>query len=283
MTPGKPLRKHVFDVALIVLLSPFILVVLSISALAIILSDGVPVVYRSSRRVYRNESRVITKFRTMRRNADRIANRDTVAVERTRFLNIPSSSPLYTPVGRWIERLMITEMPQLLHVIAGWMSIVGNRPLPENVIISLKDEFPDAEARFLVVAGLTGPIQLIGRDAISDADRLRLEHYYCCLVLESYSMLLDAKILFYTVCIGLHMHRPMTVQQVSDLLANEAARQSAIQAASNWSARVGTALATLIPKAGGRGNPRSTEFAASVLERQRMRMISGASGLQVKR
>lgn len=275
---GKPPRKHVFDVVLIVTLSPVILVVFSIAALSIMISDGLPIVYRSPRRIYRNKTRVITKFRTMRRDAERIANRETVAVERTRFLNIASSSPLYTPAGRWIERLMITEMPQLLHVIAGWMSIVGNRPLPENVISSLKEEFPDAEARFLAVSGLTGPIQLIGRDAITDADRLRLEHDYCCLVLESYSMMLDVKILIYTVFIGLHLRKPMSVDQVENLLANEAARQNAIRSAQSRSARAGLALATLIPSAASRRS-QSTELPASALERQRIRMISSAKGL----
>ena len=160
----------------------------------------------------------IAKFRTMRRDAEQIANRNTVPVTTTRFLNIPSDSPLYTSVGRLIERTMLTEMPQLVYVLAGRMSIVGNRPLPENVIAALKAEHDDVEQRFATPAGLTGPAQLVGRDFISDADRLRLESAYSRAALTNYSMMLDLKILLYTVLVGLFPSRRFTPDQVADLI-----------------------------------------------------------------
>jgi hypothetical protein len=98
------------------------------------------------------------------------------------------------------------------------MGVVGNRPLPENVIRALREEFPWAEDRFLTPAGLTGPVQLVGRDAISDEARLTLEVEYCKGCLDSYSARLDFLILWYTVLIALRLCRPMTIEEVRCLI-----------------------------------------------------------------
>lgn len=186
---------------------------------AILVLEGRPILYVSRRRLDRGPAQPILKYRTMRRDADRIANRDTVPIVATRFLNLPITSPLYTPIGRVIERLMLTEMPQLLHVLAGRMSVVGNRPLPDNVVASLRDEFPHVEGRFLTPGGLTGPVQLVGRDFLSDAQRLEIEIAYCNAVLRNYSPLLDLRILAFTVFAGFSERARFTGEEVLDLLA----------------------------------------------------------------
>lgn len=169
-------------------------------ALGVLLSEGRPVFYRSRRRVSRDEVVLLTKFRTMVRNADKLVNRETVPVSGdTRFLNIPADSPLYTRIGRVIERFALTELPQLWHVVRGEMSVVGNRPLPQNVIDCLREEFPQVEDRFLTRAGLTGPAQLVGREALSDAERLDLEAAYCRACLNGYQARLDVVILAATI------------------------------------------------------------------------------------
>ena len=218
MRHSLPFQMRIFDLTVVALTTVFVVPVLLFCIVGILWSDGRPVFYKSRRRVFRQQSMPIVKFRTMRRDAEKIANRNTVAIEKTRFLNIGIDSPLYTPVGRWIERLMLTELPQIIHVLQGRMTLVGNRPLPENVISSLREEFPTMEARFDVPTGLTGPVQLIGREAISDRDRLRLEFAYCDKVLNSYSFLLDFKILFFTVIAGLLPNGRFSVQQVEQLL-----------------------------------------------------------------
>lgn len=217
--PAAPSRKRLFDVAVTLAASPVALPVLALCAAAIALLDGTPVLYRSPRRVHRSTSLRVAKFRVMRRDAERVANRDTVPVGATRFLNIPADSPLYTPVGRLIERLVLTELPQLWHVLGGRMSLVGNRPLPENVVRALREEHPDAEARFFTPAGLTGPVQLVGRDYLSDHVRLRLEAAYCRRVSEAYSVRLDLEILARTVLVGLAPSRRMTPERVLAMLA----------------------------------------------------------------
>lgn len=211
--------KRLFDIVVTLLASLAWIPVLIAAAVAIAILDGLPVLYVSRRRVFRDRSIRLVKFRTMRRDAERVANRSTVPEEGTRFLNIPPESPLYTPVGRVLERCCFTELPQLFHVLAGQMSLVGNRPLPEDVIAALKAEFPNVEDRFSSPSGLTGPIQLAGRERLSDAQRLRIEIAYCRAALSSYSMWLDLQILLYTVMLGARLSRPFTAAEVERFLS----------------------------------------------------------------
>jgi lipopolysaccharide/colanic/teichoic acid biosynthesis glycosyltransferase len=190
-----PRSKRLLDLAIAGLALPVWAVAMTLVSLAVGIFSGWPIFYASKRRVYRDESIRALKFRTMVRNAEQIANRETIPVGSQRFLNIPHDSPLYTRVGRCVERLFLTELPQVLHVLSGKMTIVGNRPLPENVIASLEEEFPYAEDRFLVRAGLLGPVQLVGREDIPDDLRLHLEITYCELCLSSYTIWLDLALL----------------------------------------------------------------------------------------
>ncbi len=217
-------RKRAFDLIVVTLSSIIWVPVICGCALAIAIQDGRPIFYVSIRRVFRDHCIRLVKFRTMRRNADRIANRETVPVTTQRFLNIPIDSPLYTTAGRVIERFALTELPQLWHVIRGQMTLVGNRPLPENVIASLREIYPDAEGRFLSPAGLTGPVQLVGRSFISDRDRLSVEAAYCRIVEESYTMRLDFMVLWHTVLIALFPERRMTVEQVHEVMRRHTER-----------------------------------------------------------
>jgi lipopolysaccharide/colanic/teichoic acid biosynthesis glycosyltransferase len=210
--------KRVFDVTVTLLAAITWVPALVLASLAILVLDGRPVFYVSRRRVFRGESIWLVKFRTMRRDAERIANRDTVPVQGTRFLNIEKDSPLYTWVGRQIERCAFTELPQLVHVLSGRMSLVGNRPLPENVIAAIKEAIPWAEDRFATPAGITGPIQLAGRERLSDAQRIVLESSYCHVAASSYSMWLDFLILYYTVLVVVGLHRPFTFAQIARLI-----------------------------------------------------------------
>lgn len=221
------MSKRLFDVLAIILTLPIWLPILILTIILMLLLEGRPIFYRSARRVSRHVNLRIYKFRTMVRNAEAIYNREVVKVVDQRFLNISPNSPLYTPLGRWIEKLQITELPQILHVITGHMSIVGNRPLPENVIASLREAYPKAEERFRTCAGLTGLVQLIGRQDISDGDRLELESHYCMAVDEDYSAQLDLRILLFTVLIVLRLMQPFTVDEAHALLRRFSPRAGA--------------------------------------------------------
>ncbi len=214
--PELPFAKRVFDVALVVLTLPIWLPVLLGTGLAICVLSGFPILYRSHRRVFLTRSQTILKFRVMVRDAEQIANRDTIPVESRRFLNIAPNSPLYTRIGRIVERCSLTELPQFLHVVRGGMSVVGNRPLPENVIAALKIPFPTTEERFLTRCGLCGPIQLVGRDELTDEQRLAVEIAYCRWCLTNYSMFVDFKILLFTVLRCLRLRPSMSFATLSE-------------------------------------------------------------------
>ena len=211
-------RKRALDLLLSALGALAWVPVVLVAASIILVSSGRPIFYRSSRRVSADHLMRVVKFRTMVKNADKIANRDTIAVGSVRFLNIPPSSPLYTRVGRLLERCGITELPQFVHVLSGRMSIVGNRPLPDNVMNCLREEYSYADERFLTPAGLTGPAQLVGREALTDDERLRLESAYCRACVHSYSLWLDISILLYTVLIVVGMKKTLDYQGVLDLI-----------------------------------------------------------------
>jgi lipopolysaccharide/colanic/teichoic acid biosynthesis glycosyltransferase len=211
--------KRFFDLSVTLLAAITWVPAILLCMAAIWILDGRPIFYVSTRRVFRKESIRLVKFRTMRRDAERIANRETVPVQGTRFLNIEKDSPLYTPIGRFIESCTFTELPQLFHVLAGRMSVVGNRPLPENVIAAIREAIPWCEDRFETPAGLTGPIQLAGRERLSDAQRIVLESSYCHVARSSYSMWLDFLILFYTVLVVTSLHRPFSFAEIRQLIA----------------------------------------------------------------
>lgn len=210
--------KRLFDLAIAIPSALIWAPALLCASLLVLLMSGRPVYYRSNRLVRTNRVIKTVKFRTMVKNADKVANRNTVPVVGVRFLNLPPDSPLYTRPGRILERLGLTEIPQLLHVLSGKMSIVGNRPLPTNVMDLLREDFPFADDRFLTPAGVTGPVQLVGRDDLSDAERLQVEGSYCRAVLEGYRARLDFMILVYTVLIVLHLKKPMGYQGVLDFI-----------------------------------------------------------------
>lgn len=218
-----PRMKRLFDLTVTLVMAPFWIPVCLLAALALVLTAGWSPIYSSKRRVHGREVRTVIKFRTMVRHADRVLNRDTIPVSDTAFLNIPPDHEVYTPVGRRIERYALTEIPQLLQVLAGSMSLIGNRPLPVNVVNALLQRFPYAEDRFIAPGGLTGPVQLVGREDISDEDRLGLEIDYSLLTTLSYSYRIDLFILWNTVLVALHLRSAFTVPEVRALMMRAAA------------------------------------------------------------
>jgi lipopolysaccharide/colanic/teichoic acid biosynthesis glycosyltransferase len=223
-------KKRFLDMLLAILAAVAWVPVLLVAAALVLIFTGRPVLYRSMRRVSSGDIIKVVKFRTMVKNAELVANRSTVPVDNNvRFLNIPPNSPLYTSVGRLLERCGITELPQFAHVLRGQMSIVGNRPLPENVMKCLREEYQNADERFLTKAGLTGPAQLVGREALTDSERLTLEAAYCRACISSYSMTLDFSILLYTVLIVIGLKRPLGYQGTLDLIDRRTRRGRVVQ------------------------------------------------------
>ena len=186
--------KRIFDlvVSLAVLLvaAPMMIAV----ALAIKLDSPGPVFFRQQRVGLGGRVFTIWKFRSMYSGAE-LKQKELVdlnAYGHARLFKV-QKDPRITAVGRFLRRSSLDELPQLFNVIAGDMSLVGPRPpLPNEV----EEYEPHHFERLTVVPGITGPWQVGGRNLITDFEKVvRMEKAY----IQSWSLLLDAKILLRTV------------------------------------------------------------------------------------
>jgi exopolysaccharide biosynthesis polyprenyl glycosylphosphotransferase len=186
------LMKRLMDIVLsalsLVIMSPIFL----IATIAIKLHDGGPVFYRSERIGENGRTFRMFKFRSMKPDADKdfgqVAQRD----EQGNIIHKHAEDPRVTRVGRWLRRTSIDELPQLINVLKGEMSLVG--PRPELPWMVEKYQLWQRK-RFAVPQGMTGWWQINGR---SEAPmHLYTEHdlYY----IQHYSLWLDIRILWKTL------------------------------------------------------------------------------------
>ncbi len=184
--------KRSFDfvvaLVLVVVLSPLLLLI----AVAVAVSSRGPVLYRSMRPGIGGETFACLKFRTMRSGADQSQADLESLNEASGALFKIRHDPRLTRVGRFLRRYSLDELPQLLNVLAGNMSLVGPRPLPQRDFDQLEDWH---KKRYLVLPGITGLWQVSGRSELDFDDLVRLDFLY----LERWSVGLDLAILFKTV------------------------------------------------------------------------------------
>ncbi len=191
LTQGSPLEyeerviKRAIDIVLSLLLllitSPFML----LTALAIKLQDGGPVLYKQIRCTKGNRRFEIMKFRSMIVDAEKKGGAQLAKQDDDRI----------TPVGRFIRKCRLDELPQLVNVLRGDMSFVGPRPERPEFIEQYVKDMPEFAYRTKVQAGLTGYAQLYGKYNTRPYDKLKLDLYY----IESYSLWLDLKLMILTV------------------------------------------------------------------------------------
>ena len=184
--------KRIFDVAISLLsLVVFGSLLLVIAALIKLTSQG-PVLYRSQRVGKGGRYFTFLKFRSMYANNER--SKVSAANEKGGHIFKIRNDPRVTPVGRILRRYSLDELPQLINVLRGDMSIVGPRPLPAG------DLGPDgmskqflawSEGRSSVHPGLTGLWQVSGRSDLGFDDMVRLDLTY----IENWSLRLDVKIM----------------------------------------------------------------------------------------
>jgi exopolysaccharide biosynthesis polyprenyl glycosylphosphotransferase len=161
-------------------------------AVAIKLESRGPILYRD-RRVGLNEREFdMVKFRTMRADAPKLQKRLEAENEAEGALFKLRDDPRVTRVGAFLRRFSLDEVPQVLNVLRGEMSLVGPRPLP---IRDYKLLEPWHRKRYLVLPGMTGLWQIAGRSDLSFDDLVRLDFYY----LENWSIWLDISILLRTI------------------------------------------------------------------------------------
>jgi sugar transferase EpsL len=177
--PGMPLSKRLFDLVLsligLVLLSPVMLVV----SLLVRRCLGKPVLFRQIRPGYKARLFEVYKFRTMNDARDSLGNL------------LPDAERL-TRLGRFLRSSSLDELPELVNVLRGEMSLVGPRPLFAKY---LERYSPEQARRHEVLPGITGWAQINGRNAISWEDKFRLDVWY----VDNWSFWLDLKILLLTL------------------------------------------------------------------------------------
>jgi exopolysaccharide biosynthesis polyprenyl glycosylphosphotransferase len=164
---------------------------LTIAALIKLSSSG-PVFYRDRRIGLGEREFGMMKFRTM--YADAAARQEALEAENEASgpLFKIKNDPRVTPIGRFLRRYSVDEMPQVLNVLWGDMSLVGPRPLPIRDYEQLE---PWHRKRYAVLPGMTGLWQVSGRIDLSFDDLVRLDFYY----LENWSIWMDITILAKTI------------------------------------------------------------------------------------
>ena len=176
--------KRFFDIVLaivlIILTSPFML----ITAIAVKAYDGGPVLYKQVRCTINRREFKIMKFRSMRVDAAK----DGVA-----RLASKNDSRI-TPVGSFIRKCRLDELPQLFNILKGDMSFIGPRPERPEIIKQYLEEMPEFAFRTRVKAGLAGYAQIYGKYNTTPYDKLKLDLTY----IENYSIWLDIKLFLLT-------------------------------------------------------------------------------------
>jgi exopolysaccharide biosynthesis polyprenyl glycosylphosphotransferase len=184
--------KRTFDVvgasALLVISSPLLVAIW----LAVRLGSRGGAVYRSRRRGIGQQPFACLKFRTMHSDAEqRQADLEALNEASGPLFKI-RDDPRMTGVGRLLRRFSLDELPQLINVLRGEMSLVGPRPLPERDFQMLEEWH---RKRYLVLPGITGLWQVSGRSELDFDDLVHLDFLY----LEHWSLALDLTILFKTI------------------------------------------------------------------------------------
>jgi len=197
---GYPARRRIYafasrcvDIAIASTALLFAMPVLALAALAIRLTSRGPVFFRQKRAGFSGEPFVMYKLRTMHVGADD-------EKELFRSLNALPTGPCFkmrndprvTRVGRWLRRLSIDELPQLINVLKGEMAVVGPRPLPMD---EAKTDTKLQRLRMTVKPGLTCLWQVSGRTEIPYEEWLQLDVFY----IRNQSLKLDLEIVLRTI------------------------------------------------------------------------------------
>ncbi len=191
-TGGRRVIKSAFDKALALSALAISLPAAIVIAVAIWVSDGASPIFRQIRVGQDGRMFTVYKFRTMVPDAETRKAQLTGSNEHDGVLFKIRQDPRITPVGAWLRRWSLDEMPQLLNVLIGDMSLVGPRPaLPEEAA-----EYGDqVRRRLMVKPGMTGLWQVNGRSDLSWEESVRLDLRY----VENWSLALDLQILWKTL------------------------------------------------------------------------------------
>lgn len=180
--------KRAFDIVFAVVLLVLALPIIAVAAILIALEDGGPVLYRQERVGLRGKTFDVLKFRTMRKDAEKDGKASWASVDDARV----------TSVGRRLRRSRIDELPQLINILRGEMSLVGPRPERPVFVAMLAEQIPFYGVRHSVKPGLTGWAQVrysYGATVEQSMKKLEYDLYY----VKNHTIVLDLRILLETV------------------------------------------------------------------------------------
>ena len=176
--------KRFFDIALSILGLIFLSPIFLITAIAIKLEDQGPILYRQERCTLGGKHFNILKFRSMIVDAEKDGRSHPAGED----------DPRITKVGRFIRACRVDELPQLINILKGEMSVVGPRPERIEHVEKYTEDIPEFSFRNKIKGGLTGAAQVYGKYNTTALDKLKMDLMY----ITNYSLLLDLQILFET-------------------------------------------------------------------------------------
>lgn len=183
MTAEQRFLKRAMDIIIALIASVVAAPVMLIIALCIKLYDGGPVLFTQDRLTQDGKIFKIYKFRSMK-----------IRREEQEYCMTRKDDDRITPVGKIIRAIHFDELPQLINILKGDMSIVGPRPECPDLAEKYCETFPEFRYRLKVKAGLTGYAQVYGKYNTTPYDKLKLDLTY----IENYSLLLDVKLILLT-------------------------------------------------------------------------------------
>ena len=183
----KRIFDFVFSLILVIISSPLMLLI----ALAIKIDSDGPVLFRQKRIGRGGKPFKMFKFRSMVKGAERLGTPLSYLYKVEGKTYKRKDDPRITRVGKLLRKFSLDELPQLLNVVTGEMSLVGPRPKVEAEL----EEYGSYYEKLMITPGITGLWQVSGRAELSFEDRIRLDIYY----IENWSLWLDLKILLRTV------------------------------------------------------------------------------------
>ena len=178
--------KRFFDIVLSLIVLIITSPILLITAFLIKLTDHGPVFYKQTRLTKNGKEFKIVKFRSMRIDAEK----DGVA-----RLSSGDKDPRITPIGRFIRKVRIDELPQLFNILKGDMSIIGPRPERPEIAAQYEQQIPEFKLRLQAKAGLTGYAQIYGKYNTTPYDKLQMDLMY----IANPSILEEIRIAFATI------------------------------------------------------------------------------------
>lgn len=186
------MSKRVFDILFASIALVFAFPLIAVSALLVYLEDGPPVLFKQTRVGRDGRLFEIYKLRTMVKNAEQLQDEVERRDARGNLIHKTRGDPRITRIGRFLRRFSLDELPQLINVLDGTMSLVGPRP---EMLYLVEQYEPWQRERFSVLPGMTGWWQIHGRSDKPMHLHTEDDLYY----IQHHSIRLDLQIILRTI------------------------------------------------------------------------------------